>query len=362
MAEQKSALRQYLLSGNSLKSLTENPYNIKIKRHVKYPNLVMFKYSQLNSDFSKKLVKEARGIILDENDNWKVVSFPYIKFFNHGEKYAAKIDWGTTRVYEKLDGSLMVLYYYDGAWHISSSGVPDASGYVNDSLSFKDLFWETWNDVMKYNLPKDRTKCYIFELMTPHNQVVVYHQTSKIVLHGVRCILTLKEEDPAIYAKENNWNLVSSFDFADIPSVLEAANKIKPREMEGYILCDSQYNRLKIKNAEYVKLSYIKTNIIKPADLITVVQKNEGDEVLVAFPHLKPEYDLLKNKYDAICSEIYAAWEDNKQYAHDSKEFANKIKNLWYKPCLFGLRTGKIKDVRTWMSELSKKDLQPKLQ
>ena len=37
------------------------------------------------------------------------------------------IDWGTARVYEKLDGSLMTLYRYGGAWQVASSGLPDGS-------------------------------------------------------------------------------------------------------------------------------------------------------------------------------------------------------------------------------------------
>ena len=39
-----------------------------------------------------------------------------------------KINWKTARVYEKIDGSLMTLYFYDNKWIISSSGKPDADG------------------------------------------------------------------------------------------------------------------------------------------------------------------------------------------------------------------------------------------
>ena len=44
-----------------------------------------------------------------------------------GESSADAIDWSTARVMEKLDGSLATLYWYKGEWHVSSSGVPDAS-------------------------------------------------------------------------------------------------------------------------------------------------------------------------------------------------------------------------------------------
>jgi hypothetical protein len=54
--------------------------------------------------------------VLDEKREWKIVVFPYEKFFNFNESFAAKLDWDEhTIVTEKSDGSLMTLYYYDGS-------------------------------------------------------------------------------------------------------------------------------------------------------------------------------------------------------------------------------------------------------
>ena len=38
--------------------------------------------------------RSASGLVLDEQDSWRVCSFPYIKFFNYGEKRAV-VDWST---------------------------------------------------------------------------------------------------------------------------------------------------------------------------------------------------------------------------------------------------------------------------
>jgi len=73
------------------------------------------------------------------------------------------------RVYEKLDGSLAVLYYYGGEWNVSSSGVPDGSAFLYHAsckdLKFCDLFWSVWKEE-GYSLPKDENYCYFFELMS----------------------------------------------------------------------------------------------------------------------------------------------------------------------------------------------------
>ena len=73
-------------------------------RHPKYPNLILLKYNQIESPMAEPVVQECRGLILDEAADWRVVSFPYVKFFNYAEPLAAAIDWATAQVYEKLDG------------------------------------------------------------------------------------------------------------------------------------------------------------------------------------------------------------------------------------------------------------------
>ena len=140
---------------------------IKATRHKTYPNLVLLKYDQIDSPQAHPIVVECRGLILDEANDWEVVCRPYDRFFNYGDGHASDIDWTTARVYEKLDGSLMMLYWYDEKWHVASSGTPDAGGQVNQEtgLTFADLFWKTWND-LGYKLPLVQKTCYMFSVQT----------------------------------------------------------------------------------------------------------------------------------------------------------------------------------------------------
>src|SRR5277367_6643581 len=97
----KLHIQQYL-STHSLTEL-EAAFGIKAKRHAQFPNLVMLKYSQINSPMAEPVVQQCRGIILDQTNDWAVVSYPFDKFFNYGEPNAAAIDWPRAKVYEKLD-------------------------------------------------------------------------------------------------------------------------------------------------------------------------------------------------------------------------------------------------------------------
>jgi len=201
-------------------------YFIKVKRHKNYPNLVLLKYSQLESPMGVKMVQQSRGIILDSDDNWKVVSYPYDKFFNYGEGHAAEINWENARVYEKLDGSLMTVYYYDLGWHVASSGTPDASGEVmNTEMTFEDLFWKVW-DELGYVLPTDENVCYMFEMMTPYNRIVVRHEESRIVLHGARRLSDFRELNPVVEGHNHKWETVKTFPLTSWDEIIEAEKNI----------------------------------------------------------------------------------------------------------------------------------------
>lgn len=86
-----------------LEELTKPPYSLSIKNDG---NLYIFKYNQINSDFSNKIVQEARGIIFDKDDNWKCVCRAFDKFFNLGESNAHSINWMKATAQEKKDGCL----------------------------------------------------------------------------------------------------------------------------------------------------------------------------------------------------------------------------------------------------------------
>ena len=97
---------QKFISENSdwEKLLQEKPYCITISRDKVFGhNLVMFKYSQPDSDFNNQLVRECRGLILDE-DTLEPVCVPFFKFGNFSESYVPDIDWSSAFVSQKLDG------------------------------------------------------------------------------------------------------------------------------------------------------------------------------------------------------------------------------------------------------------------
>jgi hypothetical protein len=350
--------------GNKPEDMTTK-YGVAVRRHPKYPNLILFKYSQIESPMGEKIVQECRGIILDESKDWAVVSFPYTKFFNHGEGHAAVIDWSTAKVFEKVDGSLMTLYWYDNQWQVASSGSPDAGGDVYGyNLTFKDLFWKVWKE-LGYKLPDEEHKdiCFMFELCTPYNKIVVQHTQNRIVFHGCRDLIKNYEEvpvpDQAVVLYGYNWEIVKSYPLGSIEDVLKTMDSIPPTEGEGYVICDGNFNRIKVKTPQYVALAHMRDGM-GSRRMLEVIRSNESSEFLTYFPEFKSLYDQIKEKYDALVSQIESAWEkvkdipvgeDSEQKKSFQKEYARAVISVPFNGILFGLRNKQIESVKHGLRE-----------
>ena len=66
-----------------------------------------------------------RGLVLDDGGN--VIAKPFPKFFNYEEHIAEEsklppIPNENFEVYEKMDGSLGIVFNYDGEWYMATRG------------------------------------------------------------------------------------------------------------------------------------------------------------------------------------------------------------------------------------------------
>jgi hypothetical protein len=342
------------IKANGLESLCER-LAIKAARHGRYPNLVLLKYDQLNSPMDEPVVQQCRGIILDQADGWRVVCRPYDKFFNYGEPHAAAIDWSTARVYEKLDGSLMTLYFYAGEWHVASSGTPDAGGGVKTGCegTYADLFWRTFLGC-GYALPppgRCTDSCFMFELMTPDNRIVVPHGEARLVLHGVRSIETFRESGPEAMADCLGWKCADSFPLSSFDDVMAAAAQLDPMRCEGYVVRDGRFNRVKVKSPRYVALAHLK-EAMNARRLLEIIRLNESSEFLTYFPEWTEAHRKVQALLNGVCAEIEADYARLRDIAAQ-KDFAAEALKTRCSAALFSMRSGKASSARDYLSSAS---------
>jgi hypothetical protein len=342
----------FLREGGTLADL-ERRYAIKAVRSRRDPGRVLLKYSQIDSPMGEPVVRECRGLILDESDGWRVISRSFDKFFNHGEGHAAPIDWERARVQEKLDGSLCVLYHDGGAWRVQTSGHPDAEGAVGASgLSFAGLFWSVFAGA-GYALPGPGAKdlCLSFELMTAHNQVVVRHEAPRLVWIGVRDRASGAELPVgAAHAGLPGYEPVRSFPLRSFADIEASFAEMEPLRQEGYVVVDHRFHRVKVKHPGYVALHHMRDSLC-PRRLLEVILAGESGELLAYFPAWREEHDRIRDALDALCAELEAEYERLREIPAQ-KDFALRAVKARLPAALFAVRAGKAPDIRAFLRRM----------
>ena len=285
-----------LRSGHSLDQICST-YTLKLRRHPVEP-LLSLSYDQ-RANFEHEVTRECRGLVL-EDKTFNVIAMPFMKFFNAAEPLgkATNFDWATAKVYEKLDGSLMTLYWHKGRWIVASSRLPEANGM------FKSAFWDAWK-ARGYTLPERRDRCYMFELTSPASRIVVAHEEADLRCIGARDLATLKEVEAEAVAEENGWRAARRFpQLKSLQAVETAAEKLNPAEAEGFVAVDAKWNRIKIKSPAYVAMHHLgavptaggdrRSPHLRRRRLLQIALAAEGDEWLAYWPEFAREFEAIK--------------------------------------------------------------------
>lgn len=346
------AIQRYLRSGGTFESLL-SLYAIKAKRHPLHPSLVLLKYDQIASPFAEEIVRECRGIILDESDDWRIVSRAFDKFFNHGEGHAAPIDWTTACVQEKCDGSLAVLYPYAGEWHVATSGTPDAGGEVNGyGITFRELFWRTFDGMGAKLPPIGVGWCFSFELTGPLNRIVVQHKSDKLTLLAARSLVDQSEVSPfAVRGFFPTIPIVAHHMLASFDLIAETFATMNPLAQEGYVVVDAAFNRVKVKHPGYVALHHAKGGLSRKA-FVQIARSGETSEVIAAFPEFAPMLDSAKADFEALVGAVEADYARLCDIA-EQKAFAQQALVTKCSAALFAVRAKKAESVRAFFRDAS---------
>ena len=274
------------------------PYFIKVKEDGDY---ILLQYSQLESDFSNEMVQQARGIILRLDTNskseWVCVCRPFNKFHNIQEDLAAPIDWATASVQEKIDGSLMKVWYDLGEWHLSTNGCVDAfKAMIGDTdVSFGDIFLRAAGarSVNEFAKRFDPDYTYLFELTSPETRLVipyddgVYFLAKKETSTGKEAKTAANEMPPSV-----KYPRLYPIDEPD--SAIKAAAAMTQDE-EGFVVVDANLNRVKIKSLAWLETHRAYNNgCVSTRTLIDFIREEKIDDLLALAPTYKDKVEDIR--------------------------------------------------------------------
>lgn len=285
--------------------LSKAPFYLSINQTGDY---YILKYNMIQSDFSNPIVLEARGSIFrktESGDGWICVCRALDKFGNYGESYAATpyMNWENgVDVQEKIDGSIIKLWFDKGDWHISTNGTIDAFEAECGDTNFGDIFLSLLGShVHEFFSALHPSLCYFFEMVSTYNHIVISYKENAIYYLGSRNMITLEEE----YDDDLNFDFIKTprhFSYYSLAECVAAAHEMGDDE-EGYVcvshdMANGSYYRIKVKGDEYLRLHKIRGNgPLTLKRIIDMWRSNSLDDFIAYFP----EYNDYINR---VCAQI----------------------------------------------------------
>jgi len=301
------------------------------------------------SDLSNPMCQECRSLILEEG-TWDVVARAFPKFFNYDEPLALPVrevfNWDNVVCTEKLDGSLILLYYYDSKWRWATRGTVNAEGNVGNEcdMVFSELVDVTLRvmdiDFKELTSELNPACTYAFELTTPMNQIVVPYSDYKLTWIG--CWDTTNGEEIDIRElPSSRIPKVEVFPFTTLEEIRQACDQLSPDDGEGYVIQDDNFNRLKIKSAQYVRIAHFKTLCNTTRQCLEVLLSGDYDDLYTVLPASnRQRLQQTEVRLFAIAFAAFLTYDKIKDI-QDQKDFAKEATKYDYSNWLFQMRQGK---------------------
>ncbi len=268
-----------------------------------------------------------RGLILD--NNFQVIARPFPKFFNLGEIEPPQLPNLPFEVYEKMDGSLGILYFWENKPYIASRG------------SFSSKQAEAANEMLHTQYASsiplfDPSKTYLFEIIYPENRIVLDYGTSKML---VLLAIIDTETGQDLPLQDLGFPIVKRYDgLADIHTLAQLAEDNK----EGFVIKFANGFRIKVKFAEYVRIHHLISHFSNRTIWEYLTESKDFMEILERVPD--EFFDWVKKTHADFLSqysEIEALAKSEFKHFDSRKEAALYFQTCRYPAILFKMLDNK---------------------
>lgn len=331
-----------------VEEMVTSGYVSKVK-HPDYPVYILnyTKAAQYNKIWNE-ITMICRGLIIDEDYNILYRGFP--KFFNYEEiKDKSVIPDLPFEIYEKLDGSLGILYWWEGKAAIATRG----SFSSDQALHATKLLNTKYKDILGI---LDKSKTYLFEIIYPENHIIVnYGDVDDLFLLAVIDPETgLDCADISEYS--DRFNVVRRYDgvkdYKKIRDIIDCNNR------EGFVIKFSNSYRIKMKFAEYFRIHAVMCGLSerKILELLEFGDENEIDALLgVLDEENRIIYDNIVKKLKGMYAKIEESAKEAYRGFDDDKSAAEYFKGFSFAPVLFNMR--KSRDYSNIIWKMIKREL-----
>lgn len=281
---------------------------ISKRMHPEFP-ICIFNYTnktQYSGEWNEATIS-CRGLITTNLGD--VVSRPFRKFFNLHQMESIPFD-EDYEVYEKLDGSLGISYFWQGRHWIATRGSFDSpqAQEANKMLTDEYAF-----------VPMSPEVTFLFEIIYPENRIVVRYNQRKLVILAKVIIRSGEELHPPShpgFPAPVVYDISITDPWPVIPN------------HEGFVIRFSSGVRVKVKQEEYLRLHRIVSDLSK----IRVWEYlSEGKDIVELAQGLPDEFhkEILAMASD-IMAEYYRIERDAQDIFRMTSEWAPEMTRKEY--------------------------------
>lgn len=294
---------------------------------------VSLNYDQIEAKDDDPLAQECRGLILAPLSGelvadvplgpTKVLARPFTRFFNLGQGAAAPVDMESksTHFYEKMDGTLTILYFDSivNKWHVATRAVAEADLPIDGfgDYTFRALFERAVRETTSLEFEAfvrglNTEITYLFELTTPLNRIGVVYEDFRITLLGARDRDTGAEHDPIVLAGMLGVPHPKIYRFGNTQEMVDFVSSHDAKSFEGVVVCDAQFRRVKVKNPAYVAMARIRDSVLNsPRGIVELILLEKLDDAIPYLPeHIVTRAHTLKDAFGRLLTSYRAMWDD----------------------------------------------------
>lgn len=319
-----------IIDALELQNLIDSGYVIR-RKHPVY-DLYIYNYSNIvqYERYWTPLTLLCRGLILDSGHN--IVARGPEKFFNLEELKVEDIPKLNYTIHEKMDGSYICVFKYNGELIVSSRGsfTSDYAIYAENLIKRNNYNFDFLSD----------GQSLIFELIAPWNRIVVdYGECDELVLltaynNDNGEWLEFSDGDLVDFAKKIGCNKARTCKHSVKKSFYDLKNMISGNN-EGFVIRFDNGFRMKVKGEEYVRLHKIVTNLIpkiiwenyqdytKWIEFIALIPDEFMDDIREVTDKLDESFQNYYNNAASVFNYLIATYgdQDRKVFAMQAKEY-----------------------------------------
>jgi RNA ligase len=305
-----------------------------------------------NDPVGSAVRRECRGLIFD-TETGKLISHPYHKFFNAGEKEETQLHkinlYEPHIVLEKLDGSMVRPIPTPEGFRLGTkAGITDVAMNAEVFIADKPHYAKFILSSIACGMTP------IFEWVSRKNRIVVYYPEDNLILTAVRDNLSgTYILHPIIVETGKNYNIpvVKAVDGLAVQNIELFVKQVREWESEeGVVVRFDNGHMCKVKSADYVLRHKSKDSISQEKNVIDCIL---GDAVDDLVPLLAPDdADRLQRfqgafwaGLDEVAYEMAELFvEGNKMYPEKKDfavEFVQKEVEPIYAPIMYAMKAGK---------------------